>query len=253
MCPEVVCRGGIPKLDFTTFVFDGTIRGRQKREDLANALEFRPTMNGYWADKAPDTSVIDIPLYALASYSSAIHTFVTINGWRKAKSQNRWLRVHSTQEWYDLYSESSTNDLQKFFDRYLKGIETGWEKTDPVRVSVLTFGDRDGPVSPALCSISFSSTLVHVNRDPSKMILSTSNPRRIPSTGLFTSTPKDLPPPPRQKSILHPTSQRTSTPSRPSLSENSKSQRRSSDTRRLDCGCSVMTRTRWTSTSRSEK
>ena len=30
-----------------------------------------------------------------------------------------------------------------FFDRYLKGMENGWEKTPRVRVSLLRFGDRD--------------------------------------------------------------------------------------------------------------
>ena len=49
------------------------------------------------------------------------------------------LSVHATQEWYDLYTEHRTNDLQKFFDRYLKNIQNGWENTPRVRYSFIQF------------------------------------------------------------------------------------------------------------------
>jgi predicted acyl esterase len=47
--------------------------------------------------------------------------------------------THTTQEWYDLYSEKRTEDLCRFFDFYLKDIQNGWEQTPPVRLSVLGF------------------------------------------------------------------------------------------------------------------
>lgn len=146
---NVLCRGGIPKTDFASFIFDGTIRGRNKREDLRKMLEKYPLMNDYWADKTLDCSEIDIPIYAVASYSSTIHTFGTIEAFNQARSKQKWLRFHSTQEWYDLYSKEATDDLQRFFDRYLKMTDNGWDKTVPVRVSVLSFGDRFGLVCPA--------------------------------------------------------------------------------------------------------
>ncbi|KAF5255756.1 hypothetical protein FOXYS1_13812 [Fusarium oxysporum] len=69
----------------------------------------------------------------------------SIRGFNAAKSKNKWLRIHPTQEWYDLYLKEANDELQKFFDRYLKGIDNGWEKTASVRVSILTYGDRNGP------------------------------------------------------------------------------------------------------------
>ncbi|KAJ3548657.1 hypothetical protein NM208_g901 [Fusarium decemcellulare] len=142
---DVVCRGGIPKRDFVSFIFNKTIRGRQKREDLARALDEWPLMNPFWEDKIIDTSVIDIPIYSLGSYCSGIHVPGSIRGFNSAKSKDKWLRIHPTQEWFDLYTKESTDELQKFFDRYLKGIDNGWEKTPRVRVSILTYGDRNGP------------------------------------------------------------------------------------------------------------
>lgn len=45
---------------------------------------------------------------------------------------------------YDLYRPEMIDDLQKFFDRYCKGIQNGWEEETPrVRLSLLGF-EADG-------------------------------------------------------------------------------------------------------------
>lgn len=56
-----------------------------------------------------------------------------------ANADNDRLTIHDTQEWYDLYSDKRTDDLSQFFDRYLKGLDNGWENTPRVRVSLLGF------------------------------------------------------------------------------------------------------------------
>jgi predicted acyl esterase len=48
--------------------------------------------------------------------------------------------VHESQEWHDLYQKETNDELQAFFDRYLKGVDNGWEtKTPQVRVSLLGY------------------------------------------------------------------------------------------------------------------
>lgn len=143
---DLVCRGGVPKTNFASFVFNKTIRGRTQREDIAGALAKWPLFNAYWADKVYDTSGITIPIYALASYSSGNHGSGTVRGWRNAASKEKWIRFHATQEWFDLYTPRYIDDLQRFFDRYLKGIENGWEQTPRARISILTYGNRFEPV-----------------------------------------------------------------------------------------------------------
>ncbi|CAI0642328.1 unnamed protein product [Colletotrichum noveboracense] len=87
-------------------------------------------MNPYWEDNIAKIENIDIPMYVVAGYSSSIHSYGTIQGFRTAKGK-KWLRVHCTQEWFDIYRPYMTDELQAFFDRYLKGIENDWEKTNP--------------------------------------------------------------------------------------------------------------------------
>ena len=48
-------------------------------------------------------------------------------------------RVHSTQEWYDLYHPDSVKDFKKFLDFYMKDIRNDWLSTPKVRVSFLRY------------------------------------------------------------------------------------------------------------------
>ena len=58
-------------------------------------------------------------------------------------SKEKWLRVHNTSEWFDYYTPENVEDLRRFFDHYLKGIDNGWEQTPRVRLSVLNPGGTD--------------------------------------------------------------------------------------------------------------
>lgn len=58
-------------------------------------------------------------------------------------------RTHPYQEWFDLYQESSTTDLLKFFDYYLKDIKNDWPETPKVRLSLLNMGSRAPVINQA--------------------------------------------------------------------------------------------------------
>lgn len=47
--------------------------------------------------------------------------------------------LHATQEWYDLYSPERTEDLNQFFDHYLKDIKNDWTESPPVRLALLNY------------------------------------------------------------------------------------------------------------------
>ncbi len=64
-------------------------------------------------------------------------------------SQDKWLRIHNTQEWPDYYDEANVEDLRRFFDHHLKGVDNGWEQTPRVRYSVLDLAGGDRVDVPA--------------------------------------------------------------------------------------------------------
>ncbi|KAK1141008.1 hypothetical protein N8T08_009665 [Aspergillus melleus] len=135
---QSICRGGIPNTGFWSALSESH-QGENLREDIGAMAEKYPHMNAYWADKVPKIQNIKIPMYVLLSYSTGLHTEGSFRGWKYSNSVDKWLRIHPTQEWHDIYQPESTDDLQRFFDRYLLGKQNGWEETPKVLVSLLRF------------------------------------------------------------------------------------------------------------------
>ncbi|MBQ7544674.1 MAG: hypothetical protein IJT02_06990 [Synergistaceae bacterium] len=63
----------------------------------------------------------------------------TFRAWRAIPDGKKWLRIHDGQEWPDFYDAEQMEDRRKFFDRFLKDIDNGWEKTPTVRYSLHDF------------------------------------------------------------------------------------------------------------------
>lgn len=101
-------------------------------------------MDAYWADKRPDMTKIKIPTYLGGSDHSQLHTMGTVRAWLEIDTPHKWIRWSAWQEWHDLWAmPEHMHELKRFFDRYLKGEENGWETTPKVRISLLRFGDAD--------------------------------------------------------------------------------------------------------------
>lgn len=121
--------------------------GPNAAENMPAMIQKRPFFDDYWASKYIHTENINIPLYVVGSYSSQLHSRGAFHTFRTAKSAQKWLRVHPYQEWYDLYRPDMVDDLQRFFDRFLKGVDNSWEDdTPPVRLSLLGFEAGGGLV-----------------------------------------------------------------------------------------------------------
>jgi uncharacterized protein len=139
---EDVCWGGIPNPGMNEGVTRG-LRGNNRIEDVPAMLEAYPFMNAYWQDKAAKLERIKVPAHIVASWTNVLHTHGTFDGYRRISSTEKWLRVHNTYQWPDYYVPENMEDLRRFFDRYLKGVENGWEATPKVRLSILDPGGTD--------------------------------------------------------------------------------------------------------------
>jgi len=65
------------------------------------------------------------------------HVQGTFRGWLRASSQYKWLYTYSLRKWQGLYTPMEARDMQrKFFDYFLKGIDSGILETPRVRLSV---------------------------------------------------------------------------------------------------------------------
>ena len=136
-------RGGIPAPEFPEMIAETFASAHGMLEDQPRMIVERPFMCDYWEDKAARVENIEIPAYVVASYTNSVHTHGSFAGFRRMASKEKWLRVHNTSEWFDYYTPENVEDLRRFFDHYLKGIDNGWEQTPRVRLSVLNPGGAD--------------------------------------------------------------------------------------------------------------
>ncbi|KEF51222.1 uncharacterized protein A1O9_12725 [Exophiala aquamarina CBS 119918] len=148
---ENFCRGGVPNSTFFGPYMFRRLFGNSKTEDVASMLKLYPFMNGYWLDKRAKIEEIRTPAYVLASMSTCLHTVGSLRGFEEIPHEKKWLRLHPTQEWHDLYKPESNADFKKFLDFYTKGIENDWESTAKARISVLRYNE------PPLYNLSFST------------------------------------------------------------------------------------------------
>lgn len=138
---ESIYEGGIPALSFNEFIVS-SLTGPNLVDDLVENGRHYPFMNAYWEDKIPDFKKIRIPVYATASWQH-FHVHGSFNMIRKIRSTKKWMRAHREQEWPDQYNPANIEDLRRFFDRYLKNINNGWELTPRYRIEVMDAYDCD--------------------------------------------------------------------------------------------------------------
>lgn len=140
MYRESLCEGGIPAHSFVRLVMKEAI-GPNYMDSTPDNLEKYPFIDcAYWRDKDPIWETIKIPVYVTACWNH-FHLRGSINGFRKVKSSKKWLRAHRNFEWPDAYSNENLQELELFFDRYLKLERNGFELTPKVRIEVQDVGE----------------------------------------------------------------------------------------------------------------
>ena len=132
---ENIFEGGIPATSFNGWLV-GVLIGKGYVDDIVEMVKKYPFMNEYWEDKAAKLEKIKIPVYMTASWSH-FHVHGAFEGWSRIRSSKKWMRAHRDFEWPDMYTPENIEDLKRFYDRYLKDINNGWEMTPRVRLDVM--------------------------------------------------------------------------------------------------------------------
>jgi predicted acyl esterase len=65
-------------------------KGKNRLEDMCAMIRKHPLYNAYWDDKRAKIKEIDVPMYALASFSSGIHTEGSLRGFLFSSSKEKW-------------------------------------------------------------------------------------------------------------------------------------------------------------------
>ena len=135
---EAVAPGGITTVptNWIDFVWAG-LNSPTRVEDCPGMASACPLWNAYWEEKKARHSQTQVPAYVVASWNSRLHSRGTFEGFKQIGSEQKWLRIHDGWEWPDYYARENVEDLRKFFDHFLKGVDNGWEHTPRVRIDIM--------------------------------------------------------------------------------------------------------------------
>lgn len=99
----------------------------------------------FWAEKRPDWSKVEVPLYSAGNWNGwlgAGHLRGNLEGYKRAASKHKKLRVHTGAHQDSYYAEEGFLDQLRFFDFWLKRIDNGIMDEPPVKLAIRSGTER---------------------------------------------------------------------------------------------------------------
>jgi uncharacterized protein len=116
------------------------------RAPTVQELRDHPLLDGYYQQRTPDLSMIEVPVLSATNWGHHLHTRGGFEGYLGVASEQKWLEVHGLQHWVEFYTDYGVQLQKRFFGHFLKGEDTGWASQPPVTLKVRrvdgTFADR---------------------------------------------------------------------------------------------------------------
>jgi predicted acyl esterase len=86
---------------------------------------------------------IDVPFYSAGNWSGmGLHLRGNTEGFVRARSRHKKLRIHAGTHYHPFYAEEARQDQLRFLDHWLKGKDTGLMDEPPVKLLIRTGGGK---------------------------------------------------------------------------------------------------------------
>jgi putative CocE/NonD family hydrolase len=96
----------------------------------------------FWRMRSARWEKITLPVYTVGNWTGmGLHLRGTTEAFMLAASKNKKMRVHSGTHFHPFHSEEGRLDQLRFFDQWLKGMDTGIMDEPPVKLMIRTGGD----------------------------------------------------------------------------------------------------------------
>ena len=103
-----------------------------------------------WRAMSPDWSKVTVPFLSAASWGGqGLHPRGNYEAFMRAASKEKWLEAHGLEHWTHFYTPYGEALQRKFFGKYLKGEDTGWEAQPRVLLQVRHVGEKFVPRAEA--------------------------------------------------------------------------------------------------------
>ena len=96
---------------------------------------------GWWHGRQPQWDRIKIPFYSAGNWSGmGLHLRGNTEGYTRAAAKHKKLRIHAGTHYHPFYAEEARMDQLRFFDYWLKGVDTNIMDEPPVKLLIRTGG-----------------------------------------------------------------------------------------------------------------
>ena len=98
----------------------------------------RYSLDCAWYDgRRADWAKIDVPFLSAGNWSGmGLHLRGNTEGFMRSASRHKRLRIHAGTHYHPFYSAEGREDQLRFFDHWLKGIDTGVTREAPVKLLI---------------------------------------------------------------------------------------------------------------------
>jgi predicted acyl esterase len=97
----------------------------------------------FWTSRRPDFSKINIPLLSAANWGGQhLHLRGNVEGFVHAASEQKWLEFHGEEHWTHFYTDYGFDIQKRFFGRFLKDEDNGWDRQPKILMQVRHPGER---------------------------------------------------------------------------------------------------------------
>ena len=114
--------------------------------NLANVYEAglrHPFDDAYFKLRTPVAERIEVPFLSAGNWGGlGLHLRGNVEAFETAASRQKWLEMHTDTHFASMYLPGAVALQMKFFDHFLKGEDSGWDKQPPL---ILTIRDPRGP------------------------------------------------------------------------------------------------------------
>jgi uncharacterized protein len=95
--------------------------------------------SGMFKSQQAQWDKIDLPMWAVGNWSGmGLHLRGATEGYMRAASKDKKLRIHCGTHFHPFYSEEGRHDQLRFFDYWLKDIDNGVMQEPPVKLAIRT-------------------------------------------------------------------------------------------------------------------
>jgi len=110
---------------------------RVNRIEPAEASLRQPFDGAYYQERTPDGARIEVPVLSVGNWGGqGLHGRGNIEGYLAAGSRQKWLRIHTGDHHAPFYAEDSLALQKRFFDRFLKGEQNGFDQESPITLAI---------------------------------------------------------------------------------------------------------------------